>query len=287
MFRKLFFCRDLVEFFHDLLELGIVFDVDEFEFLFGDLLVAVDVDVVGVVVGDECDVFLAFEALLIDLGRPMQLDELCLDFQNEYDLSPLRTAEGMTVRASSDLASWHSVVALADKRMRIDMRGMGAVRYVKLPVCPLRISEVYGLKDGKPVDRTGWRANNLFRDYNRAGATARQAWQSTFTLGTIPPGSYLCIAIPGECGNEGAWAAVKVDGQYVGCPDRAPSFMSNTWECPVRRTSHDYTYYLPLTPDMSGKTIQAWALAFGTQQLQPEVWVTAYPIPFEKKNVKL
>ncbi len=226
-------------------------------------------------------------ALLIDLGRPMQLDELCLDFQNEYDLSPLRTAEGMTVRASSDLASWHSVVALADKRMRIDMRGMGAVRYVRLPVCPLRISEVYGLKDGKPVDRTGWRANNLFRDYNRAGATARQAWQSTFTLGTIPPGSYLCIAIPGECGNEGAWAAVKVDGQYVGCPDRAPSFMSNTWECPVRRTSHDYTYYLPLTPDMSGKTIQAWALAFGTQQLQPEVWVTAYPIPFEKKNVKL
>ena len=62
--------------------------------------------------------------------------------------------------------------------------------------------------------------------------------------------------------------------------------MSNTWECPVRRTSHDYTYYLPLTPDMSGKTIQAWALAFGTQQLQPEVWVTAYPIPFETKNVK-
>lgn len=226
-------------------------------------------------------------ALLIDLGKPTSLDELCLDFSNEYDLSPLRTAEGMNVEASADLCSWKSVVALADKRMRIDMRGMGAVRFVRLPTCPLRISEIYGIKDGKQVNRDLWRANNLFRRYNSAGASVKQAWQSSFTLNDVPAGSYLCIAFPGECGNEGVWAALKVDGKYVGCPDRAPSFMSNTWECPVRRTSHDYTYYVPLTPDMKGKTIEAWALSFGTNNLQPEVWITAYPIPFEKKTVSL
>lgn len=226
-------------------------------------------------------------ALLIDLGKPTELDELHLDFANEYDLSPLRTAEGMTVEVSADLSKWQGIVALADKRMNVNLRGQGAVRYIKLPECPHRITEIYGLKDGKMADRSAWRANNLFRGYGQAGARVQQAWKSEFRLGEIPAGSYLCIAIAGECGFEGSWAALKVDGQYIGCPDRAPSFMSNTWECPVRHTSHDYTYYVPLTPDMAGKTIEAWAMAFGDQQLQPEVWITAYPIPFESKVVSL
>lgn len=226
-------------------------------------------------------------SLYIDLGAPVQMDELHLDFQNEWDLSPLRTAEGMHVEASADLTQWRSVVALADRNMNINMRGMGAVRYVKIPVCPQRVSEIYGVKDGQMLDRSLWRANNLFRNYGVAGARVSQAWKSEFTLEEIPEGSYLCIAFPGECGFEGAWAALKVDGQYVGCPDRAPSFKSNTWECPVRSTSHDYTYYVPLTPDMKGRTIEAWALLFGNQKVQPQVWITAYPIPFMKQDVVL
>ena len=226
-------------------------------------------------------------AFCIDLGKLTELDELHLDFLNEYELSPLRTSEGMLVDVSADLHEWKQVLALADKHMNIDLRGQGAVRYVKIPVTPLRVCEIYGVKDGVQVDRSLWRANNLFRSYNEMGATVRQAWKSEFELKDIPAGSYLCIAIPGECGFEGAWAALKMDGKYVGCPDRAPSFKSNTWECPVRSTTHDYTYYVPLTPDMAGRRIEAWALAFGSQELKPEVWITAYPIPFEKKDVTL
>ena len=58
--------------------------------------------------------------------------------------------------------------------------------------------------------------------------------------------------------------------------------MANTWERRVQTSDHDYTYYLPLTPDMAGRTIETFVLAFDKEQatLQPEVWVTCYPIPF-------
>lgn len=224
-------------------------------------------------------------ALLIELGEPTLLDELHISFATEYDLSPLHSAEGTFVEVSKDLHSWKGFTGTLGKDMTIDLKAMGAVRYIKLPTCPLRISEIWGVKDGKQVERSKWRANNLFRDYGSQYTTVRHAWQSSFQLPDIPNGSYLCIAFPGECGNEGVWAAAKIDGNYVGCPDRAPSFASNTWECPVRRTTHDYTYYLPLTPDMSGKTIEAWALSFKQADLKPQVWITAYPIPFEKQTV--
>ena len=50
----------------------------------------------------------------------------------------------------------------------------------------------------------------------------------------------------------------------------------------TQTSDHDYTYYLPLTPDMAGRTIETFVLAFDKEQaaLQPEVWVTCYPIPF-------
>ena len=45
--------------------------------------------------------------------------------------------------------------------------------------------------------------------------------------------------------------------------------------------------YVPLTPEMKGKTIKAYVLGLqdGKLDLKPEVWVTAYPIPFEAKNL--
>ena len=55
----------------------------------------------------------------------------------------------------------------------------------------------------------------------------------------------------------------------------------------MRSTTHDYTYYVPLTPDMKGRTIEAWALLFGNQKEQPQVWITAYPNPFMKQDVVL
>ena len=80
---------------------------------------------------------------------------------------------------------------------------------------------------------------------------------------------------------EGAYAAIRVDGEPVGAPDRSVSFPANTWEYPARKRSADYTYYVPLTEDMIGKKIDAVVLGMknGVDKFKPEVWITAYPAP--------
>ncbi|GHU66105.1 hypothetical protein FACS1894123_12100 [Bacteroidia bacterium] len=80
----------------------------------------------------------------------------------------------------------------------------------------------------------------------------------------------------------------KIDGQYVGAPDRAPSFISNVWEYAVRKSDKNYTYYLPLTENMAGKKIEAYVLGFNEEvAITPSIWITAYPIPFEAQTLLL
>jgi hypothetical protein len=159
----------------------------------------------------------------------------------------------------------------------------------------VRIQEVEGYKDNKLVDRSKWRASNLQRPYVTWHwdltqlYTAQKAWKHQFKLTEIPKGSYLCIAINGQHGIEGAVAALKINGQYVGCPDRSPSYKSNTWEYRVIESDKNYTYYVPLTEDMKDKSIEAYVLVFNKDKsdLKPEVWITAYPAPFERKTLIL
>ena len=134
---------------------------------------------------------------------------------------------------------------------------------------------MYGYKDGKKVDRADWRLSNLFANYNHS---VDKVWKSDFVLDEIPDGSYLCVAINGVHGVEGAWASFKIDGEYTGCPDRAPSFSSNPFEYPVRETDRNYTYYLPLNESMRGKKIEAYVMAFEKDKtaLRPEIWITNY-----------
>jgi len=221
--------------------------------------------------------------LFIDLGKPTSLDELLLIAQNEYDLSPWRTEEGMKVKVSPDLHSWSEVLIRTNKQTHVNLSNSGAVRYLKFPASPLRLVEIEGYKDGQKVNTEGWKVNNLFlSDMNFS-----QAWKCDFMLSEAAKGSYLCIAVEGEYGRENAWAALKVDGNYVGCPDRASSFESNTWECPVRDQNGNYTFFVPVTPDMVGKKIEAWVLGTNDEAMTPSVWVTAYPIPFEERIVNV
>jgi hypothetical protein len=154
---------------------------------------------------------------------------------------------------------------------------------------------VTGYRSGKQVDRSGWRASNLFRPYvtdhwiRDLIFSAQKAWSLKFKLDEIPEGSYLCIAINGEHGIEGAYAGAKIGGVYLGCPDRAPSYKSNSWEVGVRSSGKNYTYYLPLVKEMAGKEIEAFVLGFNKEKsdLHPEVYITAYPIPFAKQTLVL
>jgi len=234
-------------------------------------------------------------AFRLDLGQSQKLDSLVIQTIDEFSLQPLKSEEGEYALISNDLNNWKGILFYSGKAMKIDLTSSDNVRYIKLQPAPLKITEVIGYKNGKQVDRSGWRASNLFRPYiktywkNDMIFSAQKAWSLKFSLDEIPDGSYLCIAINGEHGVEGAFAGVKIDGKYAGCPDRAPSFKSNTWEVGVRTSGKNYTYYLPLNKEMTGKKIEVFVLGFNKDllNLHPEVYITAYPTPYRKKILVL
>ena len=222
-------------------------------------------------------------AFMVDMGKRQRLDKITLDSPDEYSITPYKSEEGARLYVSADLKNWKEIKFFIGTHAEADVSKAGEIRYLRLDRTPLRVSEVSAFVDGKEVDRTGWRASNLFRPYHGA----KKAWGNSFKLDEIPEKAYLCIAVNGECGEDGAWAAVKVGGEYVGCPDRAPSFTANTWEYHVQSVNRNYTFYVPLTPDMKGKDIEAYVLGLNDSDLKPDVWLSTYPIPFKQKELTL
>jgi len=232
-------------------------------------------------------------ALNLDLGQVTTLDKLVIETYDEFSLQPYYIEEGATAYISKDLKSWKTVTFLSDTKMEVDLSNAGEFRYFHLDFTPLRITEISGWRDGQKVDRTAWHATNLFPTYwmkkdefdNWKGYT----YMSEVTLDEIPQGSYLCIAIDGTFPREGAWAALKIDGEWHGCPDRAPSYSCNPWgwEVWLGDSKGNYTYYYPLTPDLKGKTIEVWAVSAASADVTPSVWLSTYPIPFESTVLEL
>lgn len=224
-------------------------------------------------------------SLMINLGSSMYMDTLVIECPDVYSLGQHKVEEGKQLFVSDDLIHWRQVDFIARTRMAIDMTKAGTWQYAKLSVPFGRMTEVYGIERGKRLSTDGWKVNNLFRDYYQAGLDMKRAWKSTFTLPEAAQGAYLCIAMNGRSGWENAWAALKVDGKYVGCPDRAPSFPSNVWEHLLAHTEENYTFYVPITSDMIGKPIEAYAMVLNDSAMQPEVWITTHEIPYEKKHL--
>jgi hypothetical protein len=80
-----------------------------------------------------------------------------------------------------------------------------------------------------------------------------------------------------------------VDGRWVGAPQRAPSYPVNPWEYPVSQTDRNYSYFVPVTRDMLGKACEVVVLAFDPKNIEfiPDVWLTAYPVPYQAKTLTL
>lgn len=221
----------------------------------------------------------------LDLGEVTDVDRILLRVPDEYSLQPLLKDEGNHVEVSADLRSWERLTYLAGREMIIDLSR--PVRYLRFAAYPDRIGEIEGYRNGQPLSRDKWRASNLFAHPRRMVPV--KAWQARFVLDEYVKNSYLCIAIEGEHGVEGAYTALKVDGRLKGCPDRAPSFPSNTWEYVNARRSQNYTYYSPVTRGMVDKPIEVYVLAYDDTKiaLRPGVWISAYPVPFEEKLLLL
>lgn len=226
-------------------------------------------------------------SLRIDLGEVTPLDKLVVRTGSEYALQPFKYDETIRASVSTDLSDWTPLVLKAAPEIVLDFEPGTAIRYVRFEGTPDKVVEIEGFRDGEMVDRSNWRASNLFATFTRAGAV--NAWQHSFTLDEIPEGAYLAVALNGEHGLEGAYAALRVDGEPVGAPDRSISYPSNPWEYPPRRATADSTYYIPLTPDMAGAEIDAVVLGVrgGATGFKPEVWLTTHPAPFRHKMLTL
>jgi len=226
-------------------------------------------------------------SLRIDFGEKISLEKLIIRPGSEHALQPFKYDETVRAYVSSDLKNWTPMSLVADKEIVMNFDPKAKLRYIRFDGTPDKIVEIEGYLGSKKLDRSRWRASNIFARYSRV--RPGKAWQHSFTLGEIPKGSYLAIALNGEHGIEGAYAAIRVNGAPIGAPDRSVSFPSNTWEYPPRKRSSNYTYYIPLTEDMNGAKIDAVVLGMkdGSDNFKPEVWITAYPAPLSEQILTL
>ena len=213
-------------------------------------------------------------ALLLDLGEVKEIVQLTFNGQNIGILwkKPFRVDIREFVKSGAN---------------QLDLDPAKPMRYFRFPGTPERITEIEGYLDGKAVGRVKWRASNLFGAYRRVKAIG--AYECSFKLDEFPSGSYLAIALNGLHGVEGAYAAIRVNGRPVGAADRSVSYPCNQWEYAVRKRESNYTYYIPLQEEMIGAEIEAVVLVMkdGISEFRPEVWVTAYTIPFIRKELLL
>jgi hypothetical protein len=221
--------------------------------------------------------------LRVDFGEGIELDTLVLRAARGFEALPGH-ARG---EVSADLKTWTPLRFPSVGREAIgDVPADRPFRFLRVTGFPQALSELEGYRNGKLLDREKWRGSNLFRRYADHPAVA--AWSSAFVLDEVTENSYLAVAIEGKHGVEGAYAALKIEGEYMGAPRRAVSYPSNVWEWYAAKSDRNYVYYFPVKKEWVGKEIEASVLTLRTEDvedsekslLEPHVWITAYPIPY-------
>ena len=225
-------------------------------------------------------------SLRVNFGKTVPIDEIIIRTSDNASVS--------TAEVSSDLKIWYTVPAeLINGAIHLKQLPEKKIQYLRLDKTPLRISEIEAVYHGQQLDRTGWRASNLLPSF--AQLNILNAKSAVIQLDEIPRGGYLAIPIFGPNqrshglpGVEGAYAAARVNGKPLGAPGRCLSYPYNLWIHPYA-SNKNYTYYIPLNPQMLGKEIEVFVLGTqnDTEQQKMEVWLTAYPIPFEARELML
>jgi len=222
----------------------------------------------------------------LDLGAVHAVDSVVLETRDLQSLQPAKFGEGVIAHVSQDLKSWTEVRFIADRRMVIEMPKPGfKLRYLRIESdSPHSLFEVNAYRNDVALNRSEWRASNLFGDFDRM--EFKHAWQLDVTLKSITQGSFLAVAIPGEIGNEGAYAAMRVGDEWVGAPDRAPSYPANTFELQVKPVNGNYTYYFPLKPEWTGQPLEVVVLGTDTaKKAKPYVMLAHKPVPLAHKRL--
>ncbi len=225
----------------------------------------------------------------VDFGSVISPEMIEITIPDQFSLGNKCEGEGGTAAEfSADLKNWISIPFIHGEASQIFLPKGTAVRYMRIANFQHRITEINAFLQGKPLPRDSWRASNLFSPFQRLSFT--KAWTAPITITSCPTGSYLCVALNGKHGIEGAYAALRTsDGKYLGAPDRAASFPCNPWEHGCVKRDKNYTYYIPLTPDLIGKSCEVVILGTAASEdtLKPIIWQTCQEIPFASQLLEL
>ena len=228
-------------------------------------------------------------ALRVDFGTVISPDCVDIIVPDQYSLLNLRAQEGNLTPAefSVDLKSWFQVRYIQGEKTRIYMPKNKPFRYMRISEWQPRVAEIYAYKDGNKLDRTCWRGSNLFSTYEKM--KFNKAWSGNINIDQAAPGSYFCVAVNGHTGNEGAYVGIRAKDDYIGAPDRAPSYRCNGWENDVSVVNGNYTFYIPVTDKMLNRDMEVFVL--GTKSckdnVSPDVWITTGKAPFVSKRLIL
>ena len=217
--------------------------------------------------------------LRVDFGAELSFDKIVIRTQGN-DQSLIRN-KLHGAQFSQDLVNWTSAEEVIQHGAALSIYPEpGQWRYFRMRQAPERISEVEAWKGEAQLSRDLWKGSNLFAHPQAVPAVT--AWSGKALIDEVTPTSYLCLAIDGQHGTEGCYAALRVGDQLVGAAHRASSYPSNAWEYPVRPRKSGYTYFFPLDESYVGQEVEVVLLGMkgGGQELQPSLWLTAKELPF-------
>ena len=252
-------------------------------------------------------------ALRVDLGKRETIDQFSLRAlwpSSNKDQPP----QELMAEMSEDLTAWKKVafkrnanpgekikVASIEKNggesslfdtdvytWELQLGKAQRCRYVRIFEATQRVAEFEARANNRKLDAANWRATHLFAPFSAARPVA--AWQAAVEIdGHAAKGSYLCVALEGKHGANKAFAALRVDGKWIGASQRAPSFPCVAWEYPVGSQESNDTCYFPVTDEMRGRKVEivVLGLAGGKTEIKPQAWITADSAPFESVTLRL
>lgn len=225
----------------------------------------------------------------VDFGSVIQPEMIELVMPDHFSLMEKFEGEGGSVaEVSADLKTWTVLPFIHGEKSRIAVPRGTPLRYMRIARFQHRLAEIHAYAGGNSLPRDNWRASNLFGSWKSMKFT--KSWSAPVKIDEVADGSYLCVALEGKHGVEGAYVAVRTaDGTFIGAPDRATSYPSNPWEFLNSKRDQNYTYYIPLRADLAGQALEVVVLANATcsDDLQPIVWQTARDIPLRHRTLTL
>lgn len=252
--------------------------------------------------------------LRVDFGADHYADKVVIEyFRSDRDTPEVKVQSAYPVGDwSVDLAVWnrtalageeeicrygqevvvndvHNIVTVPGAKIRAEYPIGGRIRYLRIREPLDRIYKIALVKDGAEIPLDGPKLLFALPHYRDRKIFGARRVRVRIDRENLTPGAYLSIGIDGEHGEEGIYAVAEIEGRELGCPERASSYPAMAWECGVCDSDRGYTYYLPVTKEMTDRVVNVYLLEFSEKATEcaPSVYLCSPRDTGEEKIIKL